>query len=297
MFRLAVCSLLLASVASNRIQIHEAKSKFGATCEDLQVNFHNRVVGLQTVLDAHPDDSTMSRLAQARFSMRILGITRTLRRARTCSWVVDGDSEDIEQMRGIVQVMLAGNPCAQAARAELDAGASDSDESVEVEAVQRAMTVLASENCEVALPSGADGPTMNMDDEAEQEVQMDQAEQQAQDSVDELMDEAMGEESSSFVETDSKGRFGGFFRSLGVIILFLLLLMACTVAIAWIGAIIGIALLEIGILTTCRGGFCGLEILFGGAMIGGVLGLGGCAYTLVTQLLPAVEVSPANALH
>jgi len=296
MFRIALCGLLLASAVAERIQVHGAKAKFGATCEDLQINFRNRVGGLQALLDAHPDEDSVGRFTQARFGMRTLGIARALGRARECSWVLDGGNEDIEQMRGIVQVMLADNPCAPVARAELDAGTSASDESVQMEAVQRAMTVLTSENCEaVALAPDAGGLPMNVDDEEELAMQIDQAEQQAQDRVDEAMDLAMQEEGSSFVESSSKGRFGGFFRTLAVLLLFIVLLMACTYAMVWIGMIIGVILIEIGLIATCRGGWCGIEVILGGAMLGGLFGLGGCAYTLVTQLLPVVETH--NGLH
>jgi len=295
-----VCSFLLVSVATERIQTHntfkaQGQVKFGSTCEELQSNFGDRVAGLQTLLDAHPNDSTFNTATRARFTMRTLGIARTMRRARSCSWLVDGDSDDVAQMRGIVQVMLADNPCAPAARAELEVGASGSDDSFEMTSVRRAMSVLVSENCEVTSDVDEEGPTMDPDNEAEIESQLDQAEQQAQDGVDELVEASMNEESSAFFETGSDGRFGGFFRSLGVIILFILLLVACTFAMAWVGIFIGVALLEIGVLTTCRGGFCGLEILFGGAFFGGIVGLGGCAYALTTQLLPAVAIDQ-NAL-
>lgn len=230
MFLLAVSSLLLVSVDAGRVQIHKAKSQFDATCEDLQATFRNRVDSFQTVLDALPDDGSMSRRTQARLSMRSLGLARTMRRARECTWLADGDSEDVERMRGVVQAMLEGNPCAPSARAELDAGTSDSDESIQMEAVQRAMSVLISENCEVTLPAEADGPPKNMDDDDELEVQIGQAEEQAQGRVDELMHAAMDEDGSSFVETSSKRPSSGFFIALGVLMLFLFSLAACTAA-------------------------------------------------------------------
>merc|ERR1719444_149355 len=39
----------------------------------------------------------MTTATQARLSMRSLRIIRTMRRARTCSWIQDSDSEDIKQ--------------------------------------------------------------------------------------------------------------------------------------------------------------------------------------------------------
>lgn len=303
MFPLAICSLVFASVTAERIQSHgvTSQAKFGATCEDLQSSFHTRVAGLQTLLDAHPDDSTFNRLTQARFTMRTLGVARTLRRARTCSWLVNGDSDDIEQMRGIVQIMLAGNPCAQVARAELQAGASDS--TVEMDAVRRAMAALVSDNCEATLPPDEDGPLMNLDDEAVLESQIDQAEQQAQDRVDELMDASADEENSgAFFETRSDVKGGGFIRRLAVVFLFLLLLLACIGAMAVIGAFIGVVLIHVASLAACsvsycapcQGGGCGVQAFMLGSvlglMVGGVAGLQGCASGLLTYVLPAQDV-------
>lgn len=297
MFRIALCGLVLASVAAERIQVQGGKTKFGATCEDLRVTFGNRVDALQALLDAHPNEDSVGRFTQARFGMRTVGVARTLGRARECPWVLNGGNEDIEQMRGIVQSMLAGNPCAPVARAELDAGSSESDESVQMEAVQRALTILTSENCEAAaLPADAE-VLVNTDDEEELAREIDQAEQQAQDSVDEAMDLAMQEEEegSSLVETGSKGRFGGFFRSLGVLLLVMVLMMACVSTLTVVGGFIAVMLMEVGIITVCRGFPCGLDVLFFGLLSGFGVGLAGCTYTLVTQLLPAVEVS--NGLH
>lgn len=298
MFRIAFCLGLLASVIANRIQSHHVKSTdvansratFGASCEDLQSTFHSRVGGLQSLLDAHPDDSTFNAVTQARFTVRTLGVARVLRRARTCSWVVDGNSDDIEQMRGIVQVMLAGNPCAQAARAELEAGASD-DSTIEMIAVRRAMSILVSENCEAALSREGDAPTLNLDNDAELETQIEAAEEQAQERVDEFVDASMGEESNgAFVETSftSDQVYGGIFRTLGVVFLFLLLLLACTSAVAVIGALIATVYAEIA----CRGigGFCGVGEVTLGLMVGAGLGLAGCAYQLTTQLLPRLAL-------
>merc|ERR1711865_39326 len=86
--------------------------------------------------------------SQARVTMRTYGIIRTLRRARTCSWVTQNDSDEIEQARGIVQSLLAGNPCAEVARSELESGMSAETAAVEITSIRRAMSVLASDSCE-----------------------------------------------------------------------------------------------------------------------------------------------------
>lgn len=219
-------------------------------------------------------------------------MARSLRRARTCSWVVDGNSEDIEQMRGIVQVMLAGNPCAQAARAELEAGASDES----VESMQRAMRVLVSENCEVTLPPDEEALAINIDNEEELEVQLELAEQQAQEVVDEAMDSAMNEGSSLIDTTRSKGMFSSFFRTLAVLLMVVFLLLACSVTAFWISAFIALLLILLRVIPNCsfhlHAPNCGVSFIMGFGGVGSVLGFVGCAYTLVTQLLPADAVTP-----
>lgn len=296
MSRVALCSVLIASVTAGRIQNHDmekSQTKFGASCEDLQANFHSRVVGLQTVLDAHPDESTFNRATQARFTMRTVGIARTLRRARTCSWVVDTDSDDIDQIRDIVQVMLAGNPCARVARDELAAGTTAG--SVDMQAVRRAMSVLVSDSCEVALPSDEDDPTFDPNNDAELDAQIAEAEAQAQDAADEIMDASdLEENGGAFVETSSgasvSGIYGNFMRSLGVAFLFVLLLLACVGVMAIIGIFIGLIFLQL--MGGCYSRGCSFAVSYfagAGMMAGGVVGLGVCPYQLFTQLLPALE--------
>jgi len=290
MFRIAIFVVVLASSLASRVTTSgdaaKTKAEFGPTCDDLHSIFHNRVNDLQTMLDSLPNDNTFTRITQARFTMKTVGVARVLRRAQTCTWVVEGDDDDVEHMRGIAQVMLAGNPCAHIARTELNAATSD-DSTIELAAVGRAMSILVSENCEAALDMDEDVPTMNLDDDAELEARIEEVQQQAQDTVDELMDTATGEESNgAFVETSP---YGGVFRTLGVVFLFLVLLMACATAGAFIGVMIGAAYATIAYRGwACH--FCGqLEVMMGFA-VGGVVGLGSCAYTFSTQLLPRLAV-------
>lgn len=286
MLRKMFGSLLLVSVAAERVRTHsfqtQSQLKFGATCEELESSFHDRVGGLQTLLDAHSTETTFNTAARARFSMRVLGVVRTLRRASSCPWVIDGDSADVAQMRGIVQIMFAGNACAQAARAQIEAG-SGPDDAI---AVGRAMSVLASENCEVSSMTDENTPPMNLDNGPEMESQLDRAEQEAQNSVDDLVDVSMNDEGSAFIEAGSKGRFAGLFRAFGVLLLVLLLLLACTTAAALIGVLIMTALNTFGIHAACTESFCGVGTMLQFMFVGGAVGLVGCAYQLVTELLP-----------
>ena len=151
MLRSVVALVLIASSEATRIAAHsdsKSQTKFGASCDDLQAMFHNRVVAFKSSFDANPDLDEIGRVAQARVMMRTYGIIRTLRHARTCSWVIENDSDDIEQAREIVQVLLAENPCAEAARSQLATGASDSTTAgIEVQSLYCAMSILASDNC------------------------------------------------------------------------------------------------------------------------------------------------------
>merc|ERR1712028_49160 len=97
-------AVVATSIDAARIAIeHESDSEFpfSASCEDMQGTFRSRVTAVQALLDATNDaqenGTRTPTLAQARITMRTFGVIRTLRRAKDCQWVLDGDSEDIEQ--------------------------------------------------------------------------------------------------------------------------------------------------------------------------------------------------------
>jgi len=285
MFRVAIASLVLPLVFAERIQSHlggvASKSKFGATCEELQEKFHNRVVNLQTFLDEHPE-ADFGTATQAHLYSRAFGVVRTLRRARECSWVIEGDSGDIAQVRAIVQTFLADNPCASAARAELDAGTLAETEEIQMQSVLRAMSIMNSEDCQV---SDTEEGTIARVDEEEMNAQMDEAMAQAQDYADDLMDEGSG----AFVQMDSQVRWDSrrFMRNLGVAFLFILLALACTGAVALIGGLIVYGWAR----ATIRGPQAGFNWAVGalfGASVGGVVGLAACSYQLINGFLPRV---------
>lgn len=291
MLRSGIASTVLALAFANRVQLHEndadsSKSKFGASCDELHEMFQNRVVSLQTFVDEHPED-TFSRTSQARLYMRAFGIIRTLRRAKECSWVIDGESDDMDQLAAIVQKLLAGNPCAAEARAELDTGMSAENEEVQSESVMRAISVLNSEDCQVAVSDEGIGA---LTDEAELNAQLDEAVNQAQDYGDNLMEDADAE--AAFVQVDADTRWNArqFFRNLGVAFLFILLTLACVGVATAIGFGIGLAI-GIMLYPNCSGqcGFNIAAIAFLGMGSGGVVGVGPCIYALVTQFLPRIS--------
>jgi len=221
----------------------------------------------------------MSRVSQARVMMRTSGIIRTLRRARTCAWVIQNDSDEIEQTRGIVQSLLAGNPCAENARSELASGLSAETAQVELASIRRAMSILSSDSCEpTEIPEEAGGNSEGTD------LQLTEAEDNLADAI-----EAMEEGQSSFLQT---GSVRSFMRGVGVAFLMLFLLLACASAVALIAGAIGLIIaLILDAAGACSGWDClGLLVipLVGGA--GGLaVGLAGCSYQLYTQLLPQLN--------
>lgn len=281
MFHVVLVSALAAFAGASRIQrVDEFKSqvKWGASCDDLQTRFHDRLVAFQASLDTVPDMDAMGRAAQARMMMRTYGIMRTLRRARTCSWVIQNDSEEIEQARDIVQSLLAGNPCAEAARSELESGLSAETTLVEISSIRRAMSILASDSCEPIaeeIEATTEGP----------DVDLTEAEDSLADAI-----ATIEEDQSSLLQTDSTvGFVRGFMRNIGVAFMMVFLLLACAGAVALIGAVIGLAFgIMLELVGLCHGPDCLAMMLFPIALgMGGfVTGLGGCSYQLYTQLLP-----------
>jgi len=283
MFRFLFLWISLASVRANRIQ-SLSEDEFGASCDNLQNRFHDQVHAFKEALDARTSESATT---QARFTMRMYGVMRTLRRARECAWVVDNNSDDIEEMRSIVQELLSGSPCGEAARSELEAGASAEDSQVQMQAIPRAMSMLMSDDCEVSdVPVDRDA----LEGDGIEELQ--ESEEQLQDGIDEIMD-AEEEGEGAFIQMNQKGRFGRFLRGIGVFFLMLFLFLACVGAAAVIVAFLALAvqllLVEVGLLSFGR--YSDSPIYY--ALVAGVytsaLGLVGCTHQLYTNLLPRLQ--------
>jgi len=288
MFQVVLVSALVAAAGANRIHTvdkTETHVKWGASCDALQTRFHDRLVAFQASVDAIPDMDAMSRASQARVTMRTYGIIRTLRRARTCSWVTQNDSDEIEQARGIVQSLLAGNPCAEVARSELESGMSAETAAVEITSIRRAMSVLASDSCESSeLPEETGN---NEGTDAQGQAQLIEAEDRLADAVD-----GMEEGETSFIQTDSKaGSLLGFMRGVGVAFMMIFLLLACAASVALVGIAIGLVItILLELLGACNGPDCLALLIFPfvGGYGGVATGLVGCTYQLYTQLLPRV---------
>lgn len=283
MFHVVLVSTLAAIAGGSRIQNankHESHARWGSmSCEDLQTRFGDRLVAFRASTDAIPDMDAVGRVTQARIMMRTYGIMRTLRRARNCQWVIQNDSEEIQQAREIVQSLLAGNPCAEAARSEMESGLSAETAQVEIASIRRAMSILTSDSCDPA------GITEEFVTAEGNDIDLTEAEDNLVDAI-----ESMEEGESSFLESDSTAGFlRGFMRGVGVAFLMIFLLLACAGSVMLIGAVIGLAIgIMLELLGFCHGPDCLAMMIF--PMIGGagglVTGIGGCSYQLYTQLLP-----------
>jgi len=280
--------LSLSSAGASRIQT-ESQSDIGprVTCDDLQSAFHNQVHSFRVTLDARTSESAVT---QARFAMRMSGIVRTLRRAHACDWVVENNSDDIEDMRGIMQEWIAGNPCGEAARSEFEAGIAAEGMGLlaaedQMQVIVRAMSTLMSDDCEAPEIQPAD-------DAQTPEAHLQEVEEDMQDTIDELMDAE--EEGDSFIQLAQAGRFQRFMRGVGVFFLMLFLLLACVGSAAIIAGFLGFGLgATVGLLLDWGSGLGAVYAIMGvgliGAGLGATVGLVGCAHQLYNTLLPSLD--------
>lgn len=283
MLRTVFALVLLAFAQASRVEVREgfeAQARLGASCDDLQSRFHDRVTAihasLQAVDEQSDEQSDVSTAARPRLAMRMYGIIRTLRRARECSWVIENNSEDLDQMRGVVHKLLAANPCAEVARLEMESGRSNGD----MESITRAMSILMSDDCEaLEMPEGANT-------ELTPEEQLQEAEDEIQDRFDELDTNVEG---SAFIEAHKSQGFRSFMRGVGVLFLMLFLLLACTYVAAVVATILGFAVALL-VSTVWSGAFRYSSrygsIMHNAGLAGLALGFPSCAYQLYNTLLP-----------
>lgn len=253
MLRCLLTWISLVSLEASRVQVHEvSQSQFGASCETLQNRFHDRVAGLRTSLDSMDQESGMSTVTQVRFALRINGIIRVMRRAKECSWVVDNNTDDFDDLQVIVQGLLANNPCADAAMVEMQAGIAAGTEEAQAATLPNVLSILISDDCVASEletnPHAVEDP----------EAQMQQDEDEVQDGLEDLLDRAeVGH--SALVQTD-QSTIRRFFRIVGVIFLSLLLILGCVYGTAYIALILATAVGYVGYqfgLISYRGSFYG----------------------------------------
>lgn len=241
----AVTTILLSPIDANRVNHHSdgaaIKSDSGAqffynSCEELQNMFRYRVTKIHKFIEKNPDEESYSRLTHAKFTLRTFGAIRILRRAKECPWVVDGNEDDLDMVRGVAHLSLAANPCGDGAlRALIGEGSPEN----ELLPLQNSVQILFSQDCNATAEGMAPMAQTQSIDSTEQLMSV---EDEAQDSVDELMDAAehesdealvpaprarggRGRGAASFVQTEVG--FTRMSRLLGAVFLSILYLLSC----------------------------------------------------------------------
>jgi len=262
----SVWAVLFVPSTANRVQVDahvgNIKSDIFDSCDDLQNIFHSRVKRLHALQQAHADPSSMTTITELRFAMRGAGVIRVLRRARDCPWVIEGNADEIGQVRDAAQLALGGNPCGVAAMEALTAHPPPEHQ---LKPLQDAVQILSSDNCEVQ-ESISQTEISGLEDETLLSQMLIDEEERAQDQIDELMDEAAAEnegEAGAFIQTE--GIFHRVMRMMGIVLLTLLYLLSC----ATVGVVIGGL-----ILTLTLGLACDLVAQGPGALTCWIKGLG-----------------------
>jgi len=246
--------LCLACVDAARLQVQEgseavAKGKFGPSCETLQNRFRMRSKHLQDFINSHSGADDMSLAERARAVMKVSAVLRPLRRGSDCSWVVVGTNDDIEAVGKVVRSLLATNPCAPAAIAELQLLDKDGEESAAL--LARAMSILMSDTCEYE----DQGQEPNDSDEIA-DLEDIEIEELVQDGVEEMMEtegarSSLVEQPEMQPETQRKRSWAYVGKLLGAIMFGVLFSLGCAWAGGWIvgivGCLFGMLLFEIGL--------------------------------------------------
>jgi hypothetical protein len=229
MFRITAC--LFALAAASRVNRHAAKAnvEWGASCESLQSSFLERLGSVREAVGGM-DAENLSRATRARITIRMFGIGRAMRRASNmeCAWVQDQDSAHVTEAQQLVEMLMNSNPCAEAARAEFASAADAETEQQRAITMQRAMSILASDDCQATEITNEQEP------EAEEEAVAEITEQVA-DQCEEMVE---GSEGSSFAETNEQYAIERFIRFLIVLAIFVLLVVLCTWVVVWVALFI-----------------------------------------------------------
>jgi hypothetical protein len=233
MFRVAAC--LLALVAARRVERHEHKAKatveWGATCASLQSSFLERLSAVRETVGTM-DAENLSRGTRASITIRMFGIGRAMRRASAmeCAWIEDPDNAHVTEAQELVQMLMQQNPCAEAAQAEFASAAEAVTEEQQAIVMQRAMSILASDDCTATEITNEQAP------EADEDAATEMTEQAADGC--ELMVENSNGSGSSFAETNEQYAIERFIRFLIVLAIFVLLVVLCTWVVVWVALFI-----------------------------------------------------------
>lgn len=235
---------------------------------------------LQSFVNSYTEADEMGLAGQGRAMMKASAVLRALRRGGDCAWVDAGSDEDIEAVGKVLRSVLANNPCAPAALAELQLLDTDGDEGSAP--LPRAMSILMSDSCEVQLQ----GQESDEIKEIVLDIDGAETEELVQDGVEEMIESE--DTTSSLVERSdmqSSHSWAQVGKLMGAIMLGVLFVLGCGVSAGvvglYVGALFSILLIEIRVWTgslVLRGGFAEAGTVFlgmlGGAAIGG---LGGAA--------------------
>lgn len=248
MFRILTACTFLASTGASRIQADTA-SKIewpGSSCEDLQRRFQNRLADLRETVEAIDveSDSELSTITRVRITTRMLGLIRTTRRARDCSWLLENDGDDLEEMRGVTSTLLAANPCAEAARSEMEAGNAIEHTAGQAQSLSRAISLLMSDDCELAESDQEEEEVdISMVPEAPEE-QLEEAEDELQGRLNDLLEDQV---EGAFIQLESHGpRSRGIAVRLGVFFIILFLMYLCFNVFALVAVFLTYFLLHLG---------------------------------------------------
>jgi len=273
----------LASAFRTNIHQHEAeaKTKIFATCDDLHETFSTRLSSIQETVDGiDMQNPSLGRADQARLVMRVYGIGRTMRRAKDCDWMVNSEgteSDNAMKVRNLVTTLIAANPCGEAARAEMTAAASDTEEARAV-AMQRAMSILTSDTCEATEVEDTrhEMAELNDSDVEVADSAIEANEDMVQENIESMVDSADGA-GSSFVE--SKYAIERMIRFLVALAIFILLVVLCTWVVVWVGLfIIQYFTMLLGLLGVYVSGILWRDLLLPPAMLA-------CGYDLFFRIL------------
>jgi len=274
MFSVVLACTTLVVADASRIKIHQ-QNNWGATCEQLQTQFGQRVTALREGVEAmgaggevtsdNARDASWGRMGRIRMTARMLGLARTTRRARECSWLLDNSGDDLEQLRAVTGTLMASNPCRDAANAEMQAGQSEEDPQAQMATLSRAMSILVSDDCEVT--------EAEYDEEQEDpQEQMEQAEDELQERLNELVEDESG---VSFLQLSDQVAFP---QVVGVFLFAMFLVFLCLQAFYVIGFFLASIL---AVVTAGLGAVIAIPVIFGTAIAGTVV----CAHEVYNSLV------------
>jgi len=165
-------------------------------------------------------------------------VLRTLRRSKDCPWIVSGSGDEVQAVGKVVRTVLAKNPCAETAMAELrrvDVGGEKG--SGDASPLARAMSILISDTCEVAhVEDTSDFEQIaDLDDLETEELVMDGVEEMAAAEPESVSDSLLENPENQTAKTPLT------VKMMGAIFLGLLFVLQCANSAFWIAGFVALA--------------------------------------------------------